>query len=140
MSTQTPDAAAAGLVTLTCRDGNGALCTKRAELLVVACDPRNLYDICDYTSREYYVFDQITNFTFHTSLLKVSRSPLLNLVNGVIFAPGPLDRMDGSIYAFRNESAKTFGLQNASVMNENWVTVYQLQKEPGRRRISRELS
>jgi len=46
--------------------------------------------------------------------------------HGVIFAPSPLDLMNGSVYGFRNESAKQFGIETARGMEYNLVTVYQL--------------
>jgi hypothetical protein len=47
--------------------------------------------------------------------------------HGVIFAPEPLDAMEGQVYGFRNETAKKFGLDVALGMDRNLVTVYQLQ-------------
>jgi hypothetical protein len=115
-------------VTVTYRVGNNrALISKKCELLVVACDPRNLYGVCDYRPAERAVFKRFINFTFHTSLLKVTLKKNFQMKYGVIFAPEPLADPDGSIYGFRNESAKEFGLAKASALKENWVTVYQLQ-------------
>ena len=115
-------------VTVTYRVGNNRmLISKKCELLVVACDPRNLYGVCDYRPAERAVFKRFINFTFHTSLLKVKLKKNFQLKHGVIFAPEPLADPDGSIYGFRNESAKEFGLAKASALEHNWVTVYQLQ-------------
>lgn len=127
-STSHDAAASSGPITIVYRTRTGALVERKAELLVVACDPRNLIGVCDYRPDEKAVFKKFINFTFHTSLLKVKRDPKAQLPSGVVFAPEPMDRMDGSIYAFRNETAKQFGLKKASAMDENWVTVYQLQK------------
>lgn len=110
-------------------DNSSKFFIKNCDLLVVACDPRNLYGRCDYRPAEKAVFQRLFNFTFHTTLMKVKRDPQAQLPSGVVFAPEPMDRMDGSIYAFRNETAKQFGLKRASAMRENWVTVYQLQKK-----------
>jgi len=35
---------------------------KKFELLVVACDPRNLYGVCDYRPAERAVFKSFVNF------------------------------------------------------------------------------
>ena len=104
---------------------------KECELLVIACDPRNLYNICDYTTEELAIFNKLKNFTFHTSLLKVqiNNSPPQPVTYPGIFAPKVLERMDGSVYAYRNESAKQFGSKLANEMAYNLVTVYQLQGE-----------
>lgn len=97
---------------------------KYYDLLVVACDPRNLEGVCDYNNNERVLFDQLQNFTFHTTLIKV---PLTKpQEHGVIFAPYALEKMQGSVYGFRNESAKKFGLRFSNTMTENLVTVYQL--------------
>ncbi|MCL6751906.1 RICIN domain-containing protein [Nostoc sp. CCCryo 231-06] len=106
---------------------NEAIIKKDCELLIVACDPRNLSKICDYTPTELGIFGKLINFTFHTSLLQVEvKSPQKH---AVIFAPHSLDVMDGSVYAFRNESAKQFGIEVANGMKQNLVTVYQLVDE-----------
>ncbi|HEY5707452.1 MAG TPA: hypothetical protein VIS96_17980 [Terrimicrobiaceae bacterium] len=105
--------------------GEEKVIEKDYELLVVACDPRNLYGICDYTTTERGIFDKLKNFTFHTSLPKVN-VPKLAQKHAVIFAPNPLEAMAGNVYGFRNESAKQFGLDRANEMRHNLVTVYQL--------------
>ena len=117
----------AGPVSITYKVGNGQPIQRDVELLIVACDPTTLKTVCDYNSAELKIVNSFAKFTFQTSLLKVRRDPNAKLAHGVIFAPTPMDKMDGSIYAFRNESAKAFGLELASAMSENWVTVYQLQ-------------
>lgn len=117
-----------GPITIKYQVGNGPPIERQIELLVVACDPRNLNKICDYRRDEQAIFDRFINSTFHTSLLKVTRDRNVKLASGVVFAPDAMNKMDGSIYAFRNETAKQFGLKKASAMSENWVTVYQLQK------------
>jgi hypothetical protein len=101
---------------------------KDCELLVIACEPRNLYGICDYTPKERAIFDKLRNFTFHTSLLKVEVKSSSAQTNeyAVMFAPKILEEMNGSVYAFRNESAKQFGHEVAKGMTHNLVTVYQL--------------
>ncbi|MGA9866547.1 MAG: NAD(P)-binding protein [Acetobacteraceae bacterium] len=100
--------------------------TKKFALLIIACDPRNLIGICDYSAEEIATFDELVNFTFHTTLMKVKVNAATWIQHGVIFAPGPLDLMDGSVYGFRNESVKQFGFDIAKNMEYNLVTVYQL--------------
>jgi hypothetical protein len=109
-------------------NGNIQPIKKEYELLVIACDPRNLYNICDYTAEERAIFDKLKNFTFHTSLLKVqiNNPTTQQKTYPGIFAPKVLGQMDGSIYAYRNESAKQFGSNVANEMAYNLVTVYQL--------------
>jgi NAD(P)-binding Rossmann-like domain len=104
----------------------GSRITKEFALLVIACDPRNLIGICDYSPEEIATFNQLVNFTFHTTLMKVKVNAETWQPHGVIFAPGPLDSMNGSVYGFRNESVKQFGFDTAKSMEYNLVTVYQL--------------
>jgi hypothetical protein len=95
-------------------------------LLVIACDPRNLIGICDYSEAEIESFKEFSDFTFHTTLIEV-KVPTTAQSHAVIFAPSPLQAMKGMIYGFRNESAKQFGLATANTkMTHNLVTVYQL--------------
>jgi hypothetical protein len=95
-------------------------------LLVIACHPRNLIGVCDYTEKELESFKEFSNYTFHTTLIKV-KVPATAQSHAVIFAPSPLEAMNGQIYGFRNESAKQFGLAIANTrMTHNLVTVYQL--------------
>ena len=105
---------------------DGSSITKEFALLVIACDPRNLIGICDYSPEEIATLNQLVNFTFHTTLMKVKVHTTTWQPHGVIFAPGPLDLMNGSVYGFRNESVKQFGFDTARSMEYNLVTVYQL--------------
>lgn len=43
------------------------------DLLVVACEPRNLENVCDFEKNEKEVFNSpsLVNFTFHTTVVKV---------------------------------------------------------------------
>jgi hypothetical protein len=107
----------------------GKTTQKDYALLVIACEPRSLVGICDYTSEELATFQQFHNYTFHTTLMKV-KTPSQAQDHAVVFAPASLDRMDGSVYAYRNESAKKFGLKPANGMAENLVAIYQLAKSP----------
>ena len=95
------------------------------DLLVIACDPRELIGICDYSPADLEILNKLVNFTFHTTLLEV-KVPSTPQVHAVIFAPQPLDLLNGGVYGFRNESAKQFGLDKANRMERNLVTVYQL--------------
>ena len=99
-----------------------------ADLLVIACEPRNLIGICDYTTEEMAVFSRLQNYTFHTTVVKVQVpvDPARRPKFGVILKPAAIDEMAGDISGFRNESAKQFSLQTANEMSENLVTVYQL--------------
>jgi NAD(P)-binding Rossmann-like domain len=104
--------------------GESAILDRDYALLIIACDPRNLTNICDYTPAELDIFAKLIDFTFHTSLLKVKVSSAQ--AHAVHFAPHTLEQMAGDVYAFRNESAKQFGLEVANTMTHNLVTVYQL--------------
>lgn len=110
------------------KDQGESIIRKGYELLVIACEPRNLYNICDYTSEERAIFEKLKNYTFRTSLLKIKIDNTSAQENeyAVMFAPSILEKMDGSVYAFRNESAKQFGYDVAKGMTHNLVTVYQL--------------
>jgi hypothetical protein len=131
--TQAPSAAAL-IDAMVSSDGTPVKLTYKVEgktvqkdyaLLVIACDPRALTGICDYTEDEKRILEQFYNYTFHTTLVKVN-VPTEAQEHAVVFAPSLLDAMDGSVYAYRNESAKRFGLQAANKMKENLVAVYQL--------------
>ena len=113
-------------VTLTVSIDGAAPVTKTCDLLVVACEPRNLSGICDYTAAENAVFDQLTNFTFHTTLVRV-KVPNPAPKYGIILAPTEITAMAGHVSGYRNETAKQFSLETANSMTENLVTVYQLQ-------------
>ena len=101
---------------------------KHYALLVIACDPTTLLDVCKFSKRECDIFGKFRQFTYHTTLVKVN-VPTTPQDHAVIFAPKPLEALDGGIYAFRNESAKQFGLAAANGMSENLVTIYQLARK-----------
>lgn len=113
-------------VTITASINGAASVTKTCDLLVVACEPRNLTGICDYTPEEMAVFAQLTNYTFHTTLLRV-QVPDPAPTYGIILAPAEITAMAGHVSGYRNETAKQFSLETANGMTENLVTVYQLQ-------------
>lgn len=114
-------------VALSYKTNTGATIDEDVALLVIACDPRNLIGVCDYSPEDLEIFGELANFTFHTTLMEVDAAAAPKQAHGVIFAPQPLDQMDGSVYGFRNETAKQFGLDAANKMATNLVTVYQLQ-------------
>ncbi|WP_368344484.1 FAD-dependent oxidoreductase [Pelagovum sp. HNIBRBA483] len=95
------------------------------DTLVIACEPRNLRTKISYSDDEVALLSSLHNFTFHTSLLKVKVKDR-QMKHGVIFAAEPLSKMRGHIYGFRNETAKSLGLDFANSVEYNWVTVYQL--------------
>jgi len=111
-------------VKLKYKTGNRSI-EKDYAMLAIACDPRALTGICDYTPDELETFKQFSNYTFHTTLLK-AKVPANAQKHAVVFAPSLLEKMDGSVYAYRNESAKQFGQPAANAMKENLVAVYQL--------------
>ncbi|MDT8325840.1 MAG: FAD-dependent oxidoreductase [Roseovarius sp.] len=102
--------------------------TKTCDLLVVACDPRTLAKTCQitYSAAEQAVFDSLQNFTFHTTLVKVT-VPATKPTFGIILKPQAVEDMCGHVSGYRNETAKQFSLEVANGMTENLVTVYQLQ-------------
>lgn len=100
------------------------------ELLVIACDPRHLIGVINYDRQELNLWQKLTNFAFHTTLLKVPVNER-HQTHAVVFAPKPLELMGGSIYAYRNESAKQFGIETANTMDHNLITVYQILNENG---------
>jgi NAD(P)-binding Rossmann-like domain len=104
----------------------GLVVTKSYDLMVVACDPRNLEGVYTFDPTESDIFSQLQNFTFHTTLMTVTVPQDMEPEHGVIFAPHLLERKQGYVYGFRNESAKTFGIEVANQMETNLVTVYQL--------------
>ena len=110
-------------------DVDGISTTEECETLVIACDPRNLENanskIINYSEKERALFARLGNYTFHTTLLKVKVLDR-DAKHGVIFAPEPLSEMDCSVYGFRNETAKSLGLDFANYVENNWVTVYQI--------------
>lgn len=106
--------------------GGGARQKLGADFLIVACDPRGLFGIANYTAYETDLFKRLVNFTFHTTLLKIKRGTKPD--HGVLFAPSRLEEMRGWIYGYRNETGKTYGMDIANEMEENLVTVYQIVK------------
>lgn len=117
-------------VTLTVEIDGGTPEVIPCDLLVVACDPRRLEDVCEFTENETAVFDSLINYTFHTTVVKVPvpTDPASMPAYGIILKPEAIDNMAGNVSGYRNETAKQFSLQTANSMAENLVTVYQIQK------------
>lgn len=113
-------------VSLTVSRNGGTPTTETCDLLVVACEPRNLIGICDYTPAELDLFSKFKNYTFHTTLVKV-QVPATPPRFGIILSPQEIENMAGHVSGYRNETAKQFSLETANGMTENLVTVYQLQ-------------
>jgi hypothetical protein len=118
-------------VKITYSDPTGKTVTAGYDLLIIACDPRGLP--MAKTGKEGVIFDALTSFTFHTYALrvKVPQAPADKPGFGIILKPPPdLSAMDGSVYGFRNETAKQFTLAVANAMEENLVVVYRLWGHP----------
>lgn len=98
--------------------------TKDYDLLIVACDPRALAPVLNYSSDELAVFNKFQNCHIHTTCVTIKRSVPVDY--GVIFSPPKNEAMDGDIYAFRNETAKQFGKDAANKLDNNVFTIYQL--------------
>ena len=103
--------------------GNPAV-TKSFDLLVVACDPTALAPHTTFTQAETDVFSKFKRYAFHTTLATIKRTAEPEY--GVVFSPGDNEAMAGHIYAYRNETAKQFGLDVARTLDENLYTIYQL--------------
>ncbi len=112
------------------------------DFIVVACDPRGI-KINDQTEFEKEVVRRLTSHTFHTSLFSANRPNRNETVpaglkpNGpphtnycVRFDPESLERMDGSVYGFRDEvMARDANFQPSSTKN-TWTVTYQLEGIP----------
>jgi hypothetical protein len=118
-------------VTITFQSAGKPSQTIGCELLVVACDPRNLSKVMGLTPAEQTIFGAITNFTFHITLVKVrgAGGGPLNAKFGAILAPDIVLKMEGDVCGFRNETAKQYTLYDANQLKENHVTVYQLRDD-----------
>ena len=99
-------------------------------LLVVACDPRNLVGILDYTEKELTLLNELENFTFYTTCLKVYPKAEQNRV--IILDPALIESMSGLVHGYRNETAKQWGLDKANSVlanhGTNIITTYQIAK------------
>jgi hypothetical protein len=93
-------------------------------LLVVACEPRALEKIMDYTNDEHAIFDKLQNFAFFTTCVKVFPARTQDRV--VILNPTIARHMAGHVHGYRNETAKQWGLDHANRQETNLVTIYQI--------------
>lgn len=105
------------------------------ELLVIACDPRPLFQktatnppVLPPTPTEKAVFAPLTDYIFQTTLVTVDvpKDPKKRPTYGAILDPATARQMKGDIGAFRNESAKQYGLDAANGLPKNHLVVYQL--------------
>ncbi|MBO9556262.1 NAD(P)-binding protein [Cellulomonas sp.] len=93
-------------------------------LLVIACDPRALEPVMDYTPHERALLDSLQNFTFYTTCLRVYPRTAQERV--VILAPDIVESQTGLVQGYRNETAKQWGLPVANAAATNVVTTYQM--------------
>ena len=93
-------------------------------LLIVACDPRALEGIMDYTEEERTIFGALQNFTFFTTCVKVHPAKKQNRV--VILDAQICGLMAGVVHGYRNETAKQWGLDAANQQETNLVTIGQI--------------
>jgi hypothetical protein len=105
---------------VTYRTGGGTFQIEPA-LLVVACDPRALQGIMDYTNQERAIFAALQNFTFFTTCVKVRPARKQDRV--VILDAEICSLMDGIVHGYRNETAKQWGLDAANQQSTNLVTI-----------------
>src|SRR5690349_15656977 len=102
---------------------------KHYDFLVVCCPPSAFASLTQLTETEAAVFGKLKHLTMHTTLISVAPNELTKSW-GVVMDPMTGDEMKGRIRAFRNETAKTYGLVKASQMKENLVVVYQQSAAP----------
>src|ERR1044071_297090 len=93
-------------------------------LLVIACDPRALHGVMDYTNKERAIFAALQNFTFFTTCVRVRPARRQDRV--VILDPEICSQMEGIVHGYRNETAKQWGLNAANQQPTNLVTIYQI--------------
>jgi hypothetical protein len=99
------------------------------DLLIVACEPFSL-PFKNEPNGGSQIFSRLRHYQIHCSILKVKRNGCV-AQHGLILSPDVVSKMDGTIYAFRNETAKQYGLAAANDMDENLIAVYQL-RDPWR--------
>eukprot|EP01103_Thecamoeba_quadrilineata_P019665 TRINITY_DN8067_c0_g1_i1.p1 TRINITY_DN8067_c0_g1~~TRINITY_DN8067_c0_g1_i1.p1 ORF type:complete len:536 (-),score=76.98 TRINITY_DN8067_c0_g1_i1:209-1816(-) len=85
---------------------------KEYDYLVIACDPRCLLGIADYTDEEKKIFNALDAFEFHTAVNKLDNVPIPSNVEpfALQFDIKSLKKMDGDIYALRNEYFSRVGV------------------------------
>ena len=124
-----------GPVTITYKTGTSGSEAIDCELLVIACDPRPLFGMAQGGARvlmptptEKAVFAPLTDYIFQTTLVSVDvpTDTAKRPKYGAILDPATARQMRGDIGAFRNESAKQYGLDVANTLRQNHLVVYQL--------------
>ena len=103
---------------------DGRHVTVKPALLVIACDPRALEPVMDYTREERALLNSLRNFTFYTTCLRVTPRRAQERV--VILAPEIVESQSGLVQGYRNETAKQWGLSAANRAATNIVTTYQM--------------
>lgn len=94
--------------------------TESFDYLVVACDP-NLLPLDGAPP----AFARTRHYQIHCSILKV-RTKGHAVPFGIVLSPDVVAAMNGTIFGFRNETAKQYDLVTARGMDENLIAVYQL--------------
>lgn len=105
-------------------ESGGQVVTVNPSLLVIACDPRGLASVMDYTPQELGIFAALQNFTFYTTCLRVYPKRVQDRI--VILSPAVTEAMVGDVQGYRNETGKQWGLTTANNSATNIVTIYQL--------------
>ena len=102
----------------------------QCELLVVACDPRaRLGSVMTSTPQETEAFSDLTDFTFHTTIVTAKVPKDRPPRYGAVLDPDAVEAMDGRVCGFRNESAKQHSLERANGLDQNHLVVYQLRDD-----------
>lgn len=98
--------------------------TESFDWLVVACDP-NLLPLDQDDGQPPSPFKSLKHYQIHCTILNVGAAGK-DVPYGIVLSPDTVSRMDGTIYGFRNETAKQYDLVTARGMDRNLVAVYQL--------------
>lgn len=121
---------------------NGQTASRTFDYVIIACDPRAL-NVVDRTVHEQEVYSKLTSHTFHTTLWEATRpnrtetevpgissvgDPTVNFA--VRFDPDSLDKMDGSVYGFRDEVMARDEDFQPNKSKSTWTVSYQLKGTP----------
>jgi len=99
--------------------------SKEYDSLFVACDPCSLKGVMPMSAAEETIFNALIRYTFHTTLIKAkATSDVSNFDRRGRVAPSIQRKMDGNLYAYRNETMKQFGGNVAT--DTYWLTGYQI--------------
>lgn len=101
--------------------------TKEYQALFVACDPLSISNAIEFTPAEKEVFQSMVRFTFHTTLVEATATNTTDIDKQGRVAPSVQRRMDGNLYAYRNETIKQFG--DKAKADKYWLTCYQILSE-----------